>query len=122
MLHRVEPCIFPNKNLNVRRVKGRFAHPFPALRNKSLKRLYDRLFSSFNDFIKSWEMFKTVRSIIEDLFKVMKKALSMDKVHRYTERSIAKFVAMIVLLLGIIISLGFNEKKKLQALAEMGCK
>ena len=43
----------------------------------------------------------------------------MDKVHRYTERSIVKFVYMIVLLLGIIISLGFNEKKKLQALAEM---
>jgi len=121
LLHRVEPCIFPKKNLNVRRAIGRFA-PFRSLRNKRLKRLYDRLFSSFNDFIKSWRKFKTVRSIIEDLFKVMKKTLSMDKVHRYTERSIAKFVAVILLLLRIIISLGFNEKKKLQALAEMGCK
>gem|GEM_PF-7092818 len=32
-----------------------------------MRRLYDRLFSSFNDFIKSWEMFKTVRSIIRDV-------------------------------------------------------
>ena len=119
MLHRVEPCIFPKNNLNVRRVNGRFAHPFPALKNKSLRRLYDKLFRRFDAFIKSWERFKTVRSIIEDLFKVMKKALSMDKVHRYTERSIAKFVSLIVLLLGIIISLGFNKKEKLQKLAEM---
>jgi len=117
--YKIEPCIFPKKNLNVKKIRGRFAHPFPALRNKSLKRLYDKLFRRFDAFIKSWRKFKTERSIIEDLFKVMKKALSMDKVHRYTERSIAKFVAMIVLLLGIIISLGFNEKKKLQTLAEM---
>jgi len=119
MLQKVEPCIFPKKNLNVRRVNGRFAHPFYALKNKNLKRLYDKLFCSFDAFIKSWEIFKTIRSIIDDLFKVMKKALSMDKVHRYTERSTAKFVSMIVLLMGIIISLGFNKKEKIQTLAEM---
>lgn len=42
----------------------------------------------------------------------------MDKIRRFTERSVAKFVYANVLLIAIIIRLGFEEKKALQRLAE----
>ncbi len=118
MHHNVLPFIFPRKNLNVKRIKGRFTYPFKALKDKEVKRLYDRLFSSFKSFLCSWENFKAVRSVIEDLFKVLKNSLSLKDLHRYSKRSVAKFVALCVLLLGMLVSMGFNTKEKLQALAE----
>ncbi len=39
--------------------------------------------------------------------------------NRYTRRSVLKFAALNVLLVGIVVALGFREKKVLQRLAEM---
>lgn len=42
----------------------------------------------------------------------------MDKIHRFTKKSVSKFVYTNLLLLAILIKLGFKEKKTLQKLAE----
>ena len=60
---------------------------------------------------------KSKRSEVEDVFKLGKCGLFMDKIHRFTRRSVAKFYAN-VLLIAILIRLGFREKKVLQRLAE----
>ncbi len=52
------------------------------------------------------------------MFKVLKNSLSLKNLHRYSKRSVAKFIALCVLLLGMLVSMGFNTKEKLQALAE----
>jgi len=52
------------------------------------------------------------------LFKVAKNSFALDKLHRYTKRSVKKFVALNVLLVGVVVSLGFREKEALQRLAE----
>ncbi len=72
MWYKILPFIFPKRNLNVKKIKGRLSHPFKAQKNEKVKRFYDWLFSAFESFLNSWENFKTVRSIIEDLFKVLK--------------------------------------------------
>ncbi len=58
------------------------------------------------------------RSLIEDLFKMARNAFSLMNIHRYTTRSVAKTVCLNVLLLGLVISLGFDKKVDLQRLSE----
>jgi hypothetical protein len=78
------------------------------------KHLLDKLLTLFDRI----DEYATIRSLIEDVFKVAKNALSLKQLHRYTTRSVEKVVATTVLLLGTIISLGFNSKDLLQRLAE----
>ena len=55
--------------------------------------------------------------MIEDVFKLAK-SMSLRRLHRYTMKSVSKFAALNVLLVGVIAALGFKEKKVLQRLAE----
>ena len=65
-------------------------------------------------------MFKPVRSVIDDLFKMAKRSFTLDRIHRYTnpKRSVEKFVALNVLLMGTVVLNGFKKKEALQRLAE----
>ncbi|MHC1566386.1 MAG: IS5-like element ISArch21 family transposase, partial [Candidatus Syntropharchaeia archaeon] len=58
------------------------------------------------------------RSLIEDVFKVIKGAFSLDKIHRFTLSSVKKIASLGVVLISIAISLGFRDKGSLQRLAE----
>ncbi len=49
-----------------------------------------KLVSEFKEIIANWEPFKYVRSFIEDVFKIEKNALSLDKLHKYTSRSVKR--------------------------------
>ncbi len=69
------------------------------------------------NLLKNWKDFKSVRSIIEDIFKLAK-SFSLRRLHRYTMKSVYNFAAVNVLLVGVVVSLGFKEKKVLQRLAE----
>ena len=51
-------------------------------------------------------------------FKLAKDAFSLTKLHRYTERSVGKVICLNVLLVGIVVSLGFNSKEDLQQMTE----
>jgi hypothetical protein len=69
------------------------------------------------NLLQRWKDFKSVRSIIEDVFKLAK-SFGLKRLYRYTMRSVYKFAALNVFLVGILIALGFREKKVLQRLAE----
>ena len=66
----------------------------------------------------NWKEYRPIRGMIEDIFKLAKDAFSLRKLHRYTERSVGKFICLNVLLVGIVVSLGFNSKADLQQMAE----
>jgi len=51
---------------------------------------------------------------LEDIFKLAKKADSMENLHRYTRRFVQKFCSLAVLLVFMTIILGINEKKTIQ--------
>jgi len=63
-------------------------------------------------------LFKQKRSLIEDVFKVMKGTFSLDEIHSFTLSSVTKITSPGVVLIGIAISLGFRDKGSLQRLAE----
>jgi len=63
-------------------------------------------------------LFKPKKSLIGDVFKVMKGTFSLDKIQRFTLTSVTEITSPGVVLIGIAISLGFRDKGSLQRLAE----
>ncbi len=118
---KVVPLIFPRKNFKKSKLFSKFVIPLPEFSRSRIKQdiqvwklLLDKLLTLFDRV----DEYATIRSLIEDVFKVAKNALSLKRLHRYTTRSVEKMVAAGVLLLGTIISLGFDSKDVLQRLAE----
>jgi hypothetical protein len=117
------PLIFPRKNFKLGNVLNGV---IPTLDfyldkpNRIQKKLLflKKLVSEFKGMISNWKSFKYVRSFIEDVFKIKKNALSLDKLHKYTHRFVKKTCSLAVLLIGILVSMGFNEKGSLQRFAE----
>jgi len=85
---------------------------------KHVKELLQRIVRNFIEKISNWKRLKHIRGLIEYWNKLTKKALNMDKLHRYTKASVIKYVAINALLAATIISFGYNSKGAVQALAE----
>ena len=117
------PLIFPRKNFKLGKVLNgviptlEFYSDKPNRIQEKLSFL-KKLVSEFKEVISNWESFKYVRSFIEDVFKIEKNALSLDRLHKYTSRSVKKTCSLAVLLIGVLASMGFREKGTLQKLAE----
>jgi len=82
------------------------------------KEFYKGLVKSLKAKLENWEKYTQIRGMIEDIFKLAKNAFSLKILHRYTKRSVKKFVCLHVLLVGIVVSLGINSKEELQKIAE----
>jgi len=119
--YRIVPLIFPKSNFNMNKLDGMLSYPLSVFNSKSLhkeKRRFRALKSRLLSLLQKWKEFKAVRSVIEDVFKLAK-SFGLRRLHRYTRRSVLKFAALNVLLIGLVAALGFREKKVLQRLAEM---
>jgi hypothetical protein len=115
------PLIFPRNNFNIERAFSRMCYPLSIYSrhdSKSAKQEYEKLVTTLERELSRWTNYLGIRSTIEDFFKLVKDALSLQRLHRYSRRSVLKFVCIDVLLAGIIILTGFQSKKQLQALAE----
>ena len=119
---KVVPLIFPRKNCNFRKLFNMMAYPlniFDSKRDTNAEiSVYKRIIAKFKELISDWKNFRKVRSIIEDVFKLAKKAYSMENLHRYTKRSVQKYCSLAVLLVGMTVNIGIRKKKDLQVLAE----
>ena len=87
--------------------------------NSLRKEVFIKLARKFREMILKWERYRSIRSRIEDLFKLAKNSFSLDKLHRYTKKSVKKFVGLNVLLLGMIVSMGIRRKEELHKLVYM---
>ena len=119
--YRIVPLIFPRSNFDINRLDGMLSYPLSIFGSKSLeeeRRRFKALKTRLISLLRRWVDFKHVRAVIEDVFKLAK-SFRLRRLHRYTRISVYKFAAMNVLLVGIIVALGFREKKVLQRLAEM---
>ena len=81
-------------------------------------KLFKNLVKRLLDSLDNQDYFQSMRSLIEDVFKLAKDAFSLKKFHRYTTRSVKKAVSLNVLLFGLVISLGIRSKKQLQQISE----
>ncbi|HPW10390.1 MAG TPA: transposase [Methanoregulaceae archaeon] len=117
----VVPLIFSKKNFSVKKLMNHLNYPIWIFGRSDTKLLMVRfrsLASRLINHLRSISPFMEKRSLIEDVFKTAKNAFSLRKIHRYTSRSVAKTVCLNVLLLGLVISLGFDKKVDLQRLSE----
>lgn len=119
---KVVPLIFPRKNCNFKKLFNMLRYPlkiFDSRRNteKEIK-FYKEIIAKFKELISKWKEFRSVRSIIEDVFKLAKKAYSMEDLHRYTRSSVQKYCSLAVLLVGMTVNYGIRERKELQAFSE----
>ena len=118
--YKIIPLIFPRKNFRMERLDGLLSYPLSIFNSKNFekgRKLFKALKDKLLDLLEKWKDFKSVRSLIEDIFKLAK-SFSLRNLHRYTMRSVYKFAALNVLLVGVVVALGFREKKALQRLAE----
>ena len=118
--YRVVPLIFPRSNFKLERLDGLLSYPLSIFSNNlnKEKRLFKSLKAKLMNLLRGWPEFKAIRSAIEDVFKLAK-SFGLRRLHRYTSRSVLKFAALNVLLVGIVVAMGFREKRVLQRLSEM---
>jgi hypothetical protein len=120
--YKAVPLIFPRKNCNFKKLFNMLRYPlkiFDSRRDtKSEIKIYKGIIAKFKELISKWSEFRSIRSIIEDVFKLAKKAYSMEDLHRYTRRSVLKYCSLAVLLVGTTLNYGIKERKELQAFSE----
>ena len=119
--YKIIPGIFPKVNTPREKILDQLAYPLPSYGrdgNPRRRALYRRLKRGLSRYLEKWKQYKRIRSRIEDFIKVGKAAFGWGLTHRYTQSSAAKYLAMGVLLTGLVISMGFQEKPAMQRLSE----
>lgn len=119
---KIIPIIFPHSTFDIVKLMDKMSLPLNVF-NETKKRetiinMYKSLASALFKNLKNWKSLKPIRGIIEDFFKVSKKAFGLGKFHNYTTKSISKKIYLVLLLTTIIIQTGFKSKTKMQQLAE----
>jgi len=118
---KVISVIFPRKNFKMEKLMAMLSYPlsiFNRSNPEKEKEFYRGLVKGLKAKLENWKKYKPIRGMIEDIFKLAKNAFSLKNLHRYTKRSVKKFVCLHVLLVGIVVSLGINSKEELQKIAE----
>lgn len=120
--YKIVPVIFPKINCNFNKLFDMLRYPlniFDSKRNtEEEKKLYKKLVAKFRSLIDNWGGLRPIRSLIEDVFKLAKKACNMENLHRYTMRSVKKYCSLAVFLTGAVIAFSICDKRMLQRLAE----
>jgi len=119
--YRIVPIIFPKKKFDINKVMRKMNYPlniFSSHEYRKIQTVYQNLVHKMVELIERWHEFPAVRSLIEDLFKLAKDAFSLRHLHRYSAVSVKKFVAINVLLVGVAMAMGNNEKKLIQRMSE----
>ena len=115
--YKIIPLIFPRKKPTLEVLKDKITNPLDYFdhNNKSgaiYKTLRERLF----ELLPKWEDFRRTRWKIEKVFQFLKQNLGLGHIHAYTKRSVYKKAYLNVLLLGILISQGYNEIQEIYAM------
>ncbi|MCC7553842.1 MAG: transposase [Methanobacteriaceae archaeon] len=74
--------------------------------------MYNYLKQKLFNLLSKWKDYRRQRWKIEETFKFLKEELKMKNINPYTKRSVYKHVYLNVLLIGILISKGYNKLKK----------
>jgi len=68
---------------------------FDSKRNtKEEKKFYKKLVTKFKSLIENCGGLRPIGSLIEDVFKLAKKACNIENLHRYTMRSVKKYCSL----------------------------
>jgi len=85
--YKIVPVIFPRINCNYNKLFDMLSYPlniFDSKRNTNEeKKIYKRLLTKFKSLMENWGGLKPIRSLIEDVFKLAKKACNMEDTQIY---------------------------------------
>ena len=118
---KIIPLLFTKKTFKMGKLLGKLSYPLPIFSRSNEERekaFFNHLVMNLKAKLDNWRIYRPIRGMIEDIFKLAKEAFFLKKLHRYTARSVKKFVCLNVLLVGGVISLGINSKEELQRIAE----
>ena len=119
----IVPLVFPRINFKLEKVLNHIQLSLDFFNDKLSRvkekiRHLETILAEFKHYILNWKQLKPKRSLIEDVFKVIKGTFSLGKIHRFTLASVTKIASLGVVLAAISVSLGFGDKESLQKLAE----
>jgi hypothetical protein len=119
----IVPLIFPRINFKLEKVLNQIQLSLKFFDDKLSRvkekiRHLETILAEFKHYILNWKQLKPKRSLIEDVFKVIKGTFSLGKIHRFTLASVTKIASLGVVLAAISISLRFGDQESLQKLAE----
>jgi hypothetical protein len=117
----VVPLIFSKKKFSISKLMKKLNYPlwiFGRSDTKLLMKRFASLARRLFTHLRDEPPFMKKRSLIEDVFKAAKNTFGLRKIHKYAMRSVIKTVCLNVLLLGLVISSGFDKKIDIQRLSE----
>lgn len=118
----VIPLILTKSKFNKEKLETMLNYPLHLFHAKSnlkrVKKAYEKLVNEFLQKIDERDKIKYHRGFIEDFFKLLKKGLGFKQLNRYTLNSMSKYIAIVVLLAGIITHLRINSKTDFQKFSE----
>ncbi len=86
---KVIPVIFTKKTFKTEKLLGKLSYPLSvfSISNKEVeKTFFNRLAMSLKTKLEKCEVYRQIRGMIEDIFKLAKSAFGLKQLHRYTER------------------------------------
>jgi hypothetical protein len=97
----------------------RLQDPLDAFKDGTYQKgIYHYLREKLINLLPKWEDFRRSRWKIEKVFDFLKNELKLKNIHAYTSNSVYKHVYLNVLLMGILISNGYNGIEEIITLVD----
>jgi hypothetical protein len=117
--YKIVPLLFPKKKPSLITLIMRLQEPLDSFKEGKYKKgIYYYLKEKLINLLPKWEDFRRDRWKIEKVFDFLKNELKLKDIHGYTKRSVYKHVYLNVLLMGILISKGYNEIEEIIKLVD----
>jgi hypothetical protein len=115
--YKIVPLLFPKKKPSLITLIEKLSNPleYYTIENKSNK-IYQQLREKLFNLLPKWEDFRRPRWKIEKVFQFLKENLGLNYIHAYTLKSVSKKAYLNVLLMGILISEGYDLIKEIMCL------
>jgi hypothetical protein len=117
--HQVIPLIIPKKGFSISKLEKLVPYSlfwFGTKEGEEKIKQLTAIMTIFKREIKDTEKLARERGTIELVFKCAKAILPFDELHKYTQKSLEKAVAINALLLGLIITWEVRKKEDIQRL------
>jgi hypothetical protein len=115
--YKIVPLIFPRKKPTLKKLKDKITNPLDYFDIKNPPGdIYKQLRKKLFDLLDKWEDYRRPRWIIEKVFQFLKENLDLGHIHAYTMKSVSKKAYLNVLLIGILVSEGYNEIQEVMTL------
>ena len=98
-MYRTICIIFPRFSNIIEKINKELTYPLEIYQSSNIyeeKEELDKLKRLLFKKLENWKELTSIKGIIEDFFKVSKKAFGLGEYHKYTEKSISKNIYLCI--------------------------